>query len=103
MLPTVLALKPKTCGLCGRQRLTVTATDAVLMGAAVYALDPAATGLSPRRSRLAFALVVAHAGLLLVDHIHFQYNGLLLGALCRSAGLVGRFGDFRGLSRSLIS
>ena len=53
------------------------------MGAAAYALDPVATGLSPRRSRLAFALVVAHAGLMLVDHIHFQYNGLLLGAPAR--------------------
>ena len=79
----------------------MTATDAVLLNAAAYALDPAATGLSPRRSRLAFALVVAHAGLLLVDHIHFQYNGMLLGAPpCRA--FFSRFGEIRGTSRKLI-
>ena len=74
----MLALTPDIARL---QRLTVTATDALLMGAAAYALDPAASGLTQRRSWLAFALVAAHAGLLLVDHIHFQYNGVLLGAL----------------------
>lgn len=34
----------------------------------------------PRRQHDAIvALIVGSAGLLLVDHIHFQYNGLLLG------------------------
>ncbi len=62
-----------------RQRLTVVVTDALLMAAAAYALDTASSGLLRRRSQLAFALVAGHAGLLLVDHIHFQYNGMLLG------------------------
>jgi len=82
------------------QRLTVTATDAVLMGAAAYALDPAVIRLSPGRSRLAFALVVAHAGLLLVDHIHFQYNGMLLGASpCRE--LTADLGAPSGCTRAV--
>ncbi len=34
-----------------------------------------------RSQVIIFALVVLNAGLLLVDHIHFQYNGLLLGIL----------------------
>ena len=58
------------------QRGSVIATDAVLIGAAWYATARIA---EPRRSA-AFLLIVCSAGLLIVDHIHFQYNGLLLGA-----------------------
>ena len=77
--------RPSSCSgiaeICSvlRQRLTVTVTDALLMGAAAYTPGPASSSLSRRRSHLAFALVVGHAGLLLVDQIHFQYNGMLLG------------------------
>ena len=62
---------------CCAQRSSVIATDSVLISAAWFATR---REREPRRS-LAFFLVVANAGLLLLDHVHFQYNGLLLGEL----------------------
>ena len=60
---------------CMLQRGSVVVSDGVLLGAAWYATR---RWKEPQRST-AFLLVAASAGLLIVDHIHFQYNGILLG------------------------
>lgn len=49
----------------------------------------ASDGLSPR-GVCAFALTVCNPGLLLLDHIHFQYNGMLLGILMGSLAFLLR-------------
>ncbi|GAA5999903.1 hypothetical protein JCM10207_005964 [Rhodosporidiobolus poonsookiae] len=62
------------------QRLTVIFSELVL----VLALFRWARGSQKPDSPTAFLLaasVVFHPGLIIVDHIHFQYNGLLLGIL----------------------
>lgn len=65
------------------QRVSVMVTDLVLAMAATYAVAerPAL------EQRAAFAAVVGSGGLLMVDHIHFQYNGMLLGLLVASVAL----------------
>ena len=67
------------------QRSTVVATDLVLLlGAHRMARgQPEAARLVP------VALVVCNAGLLLVDHVHFQYNGALVGLLLLSLAALG--------------
>ena len=67
------------------QRLTVVACDAALVAGAWACGDadraPAAGGsaadarASRARANASLLLVVGSAGLLIVDHIHFQYNG----------------------------
>ena len=59
------------------QRLTVIATEVVLFMGTAFAMS----GESTSRKCLAYFLVMAHPGLLIVDNIHFQYNGMLLGLL----------------------
>lgn len=68
-------------------------TDAVMVSAAWYATR----GMRPGKASLVFFLILANPGLLLVDHIHFQYNGLLLG-IPRPAFIGPHF----PLSRSMI-
>eukprot|EP01025_Chloroclados_australasicus_P013206 TRINITY_DN16266_c1_g1_i1.p1 TRINITY_DN16266_c1_g1~~TRINITY_DN16266_c1_g1_i1.p1 ORF type:complete len:436 (-),score=21.34 TRINITY_DN16266_c1_g1_i1:33-1256(-) len=60
------------------QRLSVIVTEFVLVAAAWYKLRKC----SNISEVLAGAcLVLCNSGLIIVDHIHFQYNGLLLGIL----------------------
>lgn len=58
------------------QRLSVCATSLVLVAAMLHATRAEKDSV---RGLTAFLLVVANAGLIMVDNIHFQYNGILLG------------------------
>ena len=87
----VSAMPYASAGTVAYQRLTVMASDALLLaGASAMTASPAtestasagaaaAFGISP--SVATIALVVLNPGLLLVDHVHFQYNGMLIGLL----------------------
>jgi len=61
------------------QRTSVIATELVLYYATYRFLQ--SSKMSIGRSRIIFALVVFNAGIILVDNVHFQYNGMLLGIL----------------------
>ncbi|KAF2270098.1 hypothetical protein CC78DRAFT_574215 [Lojkania enalia] len=63
------------------QRATVIVTETVL----VFALHLYVKGSSSKRTAHAAALsVLLSPGLLIIDHIHFQYNGFLYGVLILS-------------------
>ena len=69
------------------QRLTVIATDSILLLGA-YA-QSRSTLASPKLSSsvvITVSLTFLNTGLLLVDHVHFQYNGMLIGLLLLSCG-----------------
>ncbi|KAI8572482.1 hypothetical protein RHMOL_Rhmol01G0202600 [Rhododendron molle] len=61
-------------------RLTVILADSVL----VYGIHRLGKKLRSRERNLMWVLVVWNPGLLIVDHMHFQYNGFLLGLLLLS-------------------
>ena len=60
-------------------RGSVIVTDAILVLAAYLFVSAANMPTSAKLS--VFLMIVFNAGLLLVDHIHFQYNGILMGLL----------------------
>lgn len=71
------------------QRLSVMATGLLLPAAAWRAARICAGGAASLRGQLLFFLLVANAGLLLVDNLHFQYNGILMGAWFVGVGTRG--------------
>lgn len=84
------------------QRLSVVASDTVLFYAIyAYCLSwPSVTTtelvFSRHKRLVVMLLTVFDAGLLYVDHIHFQYNGMLLGLLILSATKLREKKDLQG-------
>jgi alpha-1,3-glucosyltransferase len=67
------------------QRLTVIIGDVVLYAAVVYFMKKGVG--EPLKSVAVFA-VCLHPGLLIVDHVHFQYNGMLIGLMVLAMALL---------------
>ena len=65
------------------QRLSVEVTDLVLILSLAYYF-----GCSSPNQTLAFLLCIFAPGFLIVDHIHFQYNGYLVGLYILSVVLL---------------
>ena len=76
---TVSAKPYASAAAVAYQRGTVMASDALLLyGAHRFVRAHASDSFAP------ILLSFCNAGLLLVDHIHFQYNGMLIGVLLLS-------------------
>ena len=80
------------------QRLSVIATDIIFFLAIVYY----ARGFNSANAKraLVVGLTFLNPGLLLVDHVHFQYNGFMLGLLILSITLIERGNELMGGARS---
>lgn len=76
----------ESAGTNAYQRLTVIATDSLLLLGS-YVQFTAASSRQPT-SLSGVALAFLNAGLLLMDHVHFQYNGMLIGLLLTASGLL---------------
>jgi alpha-1,3-glucosyltransferase len=72
------------------QRLSVMCTDIVLFAAIVYFLRVVQRKKKQQQQHTLVLLLLtfANPGLLIVDHIHFQYNGVLFGDFILSIALV---------------
>ncbi|KAK0242736.1 glucosyltransferase [Armillaria nabsnona] len=71
------------------QRFTVLATELVLGAALLRFIRDA---IDPRMQRIISASLFLHPGFLIVDHMHFQYNGFMFGILLWSI-LMARNGN----------
>jgi alpha-1,3-glucosyltransferase len=65
------------------QRSTVIVTELLLLSALQMYIDTSA-GLKRRAAQAAATSILLSPGLLIIDHIHFQYNGFLYGVLVLS-------------------
>ncbi|XP_050227902.1 probable dolichyl pyrophosphate Glc1Man9GlcNAc2 alpha-1,3-glucosyltransferase [Mercurialis annua] len=74
------------------QRITVIVSDLCLL-LGLYRLTK---NLEPRKRILSWVLVVWSPGLIMVDHMHFQYNGFLLGLLLLSVSYLQEGRDVMG-------
>ena len=69
------------------QRTSVILSDAILVWGAFVASSGCCCCNPPT---ILFLLVVLNPGLLWLDHVHFQYNGMLLGLLLWSLTMIGQ-------------
>ncbi|XP_047323158.1 probable dolichyl pyrophosphate Glc1Man9GlcNAc2 alpha-1,3-glucosyltransferase isoform X2 [Impatiens glandulifera] len=74
------------------QRITVIVADLVLL-LGTYRLTRNSDSL---KRNLVWVMIVFSPGLLIVDHIHFQYNGFLLGILLLSLSFLEEGNDLMG-------
>jgi alpha-1,3-glucosyltransferase len=83
-------------------RCTVILSDSILylgayLASTAYGARFAQESDGNESKRLAFFLIVTNPGLIMLDHIHFQYNGMLLGILLCSIACI-----IRGVSRNKL-
>ena len=74
-------------------RCTVIISDLILFLGAYFATNACGSQLvvnGQKTARLTFILIVTNPGLIMLDHIHFQYNGMLLGILLCSIACIIR-------------
>ncbi|KAJ8754704.1 hypothetical protein K2173_010795 [Erythroxylum novogranatense] len=74
------------------QRISVIVSDLCLL----YAVYRLTKNLESRKKILIWALVIWSPGLVIVDHMHFQYNGFLLGLLLLSISYLQEGRDLTG-------
>lgn len=77
------------------QRGTVVLGDALLFAGAHLAASAFAKSCGGVAPRVTFLLIVTNPGLLMLDHVHFQYNGMMLGLLLASIGCMVRGSESR--------
>lgn len=74
------------------QRVSVILSDVVLF----YGIYKITRKLDPKERFLTWVLVIWSPGLIIVDHLHFQYNGFLLGMLLLSLAALEDGKDLMG-------